>query len=268
MAKPLLPQWAQVPTPVIGMVHLLALPGAPRFGGDPGQIERAMLRDAEALIEGGVHGLMLENFGDVPFYPGRVPAAVVSHITVMALKLRQRWPDLPLGINLLRNDGRGALAIAHAVGAQFIRVNVLCGARVTDQGIIRGIAHQLLRDRAAWQADVRIFADVNVKHSAPLGDRPSHQEVDDVIHRGLADAVIVTGSGTGQTVDHAELSATNGAAGDTPVIMGSGVTADSAASYAGIADAFIIGTAFKHDGVSSAPVDRQRVQTFMRRLSQ
>ena len=248
------------------MVHLLALPGAPRFGGDLDQIERTMLNDAEALIEGGVHGLLLENFGDVPFYPGRVPPAVVSHMTAMALKLRQRWADLPLGINLLRNDGCAALGVAHAVGAQFVRVNVLSGARITDQGIVHGIAHTLLRDRAAWNADVRIFADVNVKHSASLGDASPQQEVADVIHRGLADAVIVTGSGTGHTVDHTELRVIKAATGDTPVIIGSGMTADSVAAYAGTADAFIVGTSLKHDGVSTAPVDRQRVQAFMQRL--
>src|SRR5262249_57030804 len=142
--------------------------------------------------------LLIENFGDVPFYPGRVPAHVVAQMSVLAADVRRAQPALPLGINVLRNDGRSALAVAHAVGASFIRVNVLCGARVTDQGLIQGIAHELLRARAAWQATgIKIFADVDVKHSAALAAVALPDEVRDTIERGLADAVIGSGGGAG-----------------------------------------------------------------------
>ena len=117
------------------------------------QIRDSLLRDAETLTEGGVHGLMMENFGDVPFYPDRVPAHVIAQMTMLACKVREAI-DLPLGINVLRNDGRGALAVAQASGASFIRVNVLCGARVADQGLIQGIAHDLLRERAILSATI------------------------------------------------------------------------------------------------------------------
>ncbi len=109
------------------------------YGGSLSTIRDLLLRDADLLAEGGVHGLMMENFGDVPFFPGRVPTHVAAHMTALAFEVRRRI-DLPLGINVLRNDGVTALAVAHASGASFIRVNVLCGARVTDQGIIQGIA--------------------------------------------------------------------------------------------------------------------------------
>src|SRR5688572_15960015 len=178
----LLPEWSACPRPVIGMLHLPPLPGSPRYAGDPDAITAAVLRDAEALADGGVHGLMLENFGDVPFYPGRVPVHVVARMTTLALEVKRHFPQLPLGVNVLRNDGLSALAVAHAAGADFIRVNVLCGARVADQGIIQGIAHDLLRDRAALGATgVRILADVDVKHSSPLGAA-----------RGIADEVADT----------------------------------------------------------------------------
>src|SRR5690348_4264415 len=171
MAQPLFGQWKDISKPVIGMIHLLPLPGSARYAGSVEAIRAAMLRDAEALTRGGVHGLMLENFGDLPFFPGRVPPHVVAQMAALAAELR-RNSNLPLGINVLRNDGCSAMAIAHAAGAQFVRVNVLCGARVADQGIIQGIAHDLLRERAMLRADVRIFADVDVKHSAPLASRP------------------------------------------------------------------------------------------------
>lgn len=268
MATPPVPAWSSIPKPVIGMLHLLPLPGSPRFGGEMEAVLERVLCDAEALVEGGVHGLILENFGDAPFYPRRVPPEVVAHMTRLAIEVHQRFA-VPLGVNVLRNDGRSALAIAQAAGADFIRVNVLCGARVTDQGIIQGIAHELLRDRALLGAErVRIFTDVNVKHSAPLGPaRPIEDEVAETIERGGADAVVVSGSGTGQATDVEEVRRAKAAAGDTPLFVGSGVTPETIAAYLPHADGFIVGTALKRGGVVTRPVDPARVKTLLERLA-
>lgn len=248
------------------MLHLPALPGSPRFDGDHSSICELLLRDADALSAGGVHGLMMENFGDVPFHPARVPVHVATHMTALAYEVRRRF-DLPLGINVLRNDGRSALAVAHAVGAEFIRVNVLCGARVTDQGVIEGIAHDLLRDRAALRAtDIRIFADVDVKHSAPLAERPISDEVDDTIERGLTDALVVSGAGTGKPTDIAKVKAVKAAARETPVFIGSGITAETVLSFESHADGFIVGSAFKRDGAATNAVDVNRVKSLVNRL--
>jgi len=268
MATPLLSAWSSIPKPLIGMLHLLPLPGAPRFGGNPAAVAEYLLRDAEALAEGGVQGLIIENFGDAPFHPQRVPPEVVAHMTRLAIEVRERF-DVPLGVNVLRNDGRSALAIAQAVGADFIRVNVLCGARVTDQGIIQGSAHKLLRDRALLGAkQVKILADVNVKHSAPLGPaRPIEDEVAETIERGGADAVIVSGSGTGQATDVEEIRRAKAAAGNTPVFVGSGVTPETIAAYLPHADGFIVGTALKRDGVTTNPVDLARIKDLLRQLA-
>src|SRR5256885_841159 len=182
------PAWKSGTKIVIGMLHLPALPGAPMYSQSVASIREGLIRDAQILAEGGVHGLMMENFGDVPFYPDRVPAHVIAQMTALACEVRRKV-DLPLGINVLRNDGRGALAVAHACGASFIRVNVLCGARVADQGLIQGIAHELLRERALLDAaSIKIFADVDVKHSVALAERALEDEVDDLIKRALADA--------------------------------------------------------------------------------
>src|SRR5213593_2473875 len=112
--------WTAAAQPVIGVLHAPPLPGSPRYGGDFRGIVDAVLQDAEALADGGVHALLLENFGDAPFFPRRVPAATVAHMTALAAEVRswleRRQLDLPLGINVLRNDGRAALAVAHAAG--------------------------------------------------------------------------------------------------------------------------------------------------------
>lgn len=254
------------PKPVIGMLHAPALPGAPQHAGRQQAILDRVLADAEALVRGGVHGLMLENFGDSPFFPGRVPPTVIAHLTWLAVEVRRRF-GLPLGVNVLRNDGCAALAVALAAGAQFIRVNVLCGARVADQGILHGIAHDLLRDRAALGAGhIRIFADVAVKHSAPLGDeRAVEDEVADLLHRGGADGLIVSGPGTGKPTDIERLRRVKAAAGRAAVFVGSGVTAETIGTLAEYSDGFIVGTSLKVGGAPQSRVDPGRVRTLMQR---
>ncbi len=267
MSRPLLAQWADRPLPVIGMLHLPPLPGAPRFDGDRAGIRERLLADADALASGGVDGLMMENFGDAPFHPGPLPAHVVAEMTALACAVRAR-SDLPLGINCLRNDALAALAVAHAVGGAFIRVNVLCGARVTDQGIIEGQADRLMRERARLGATaIRVFADVDVKHSAPLGSpRPLGDEVADLVARGGADAVIVSGQGTGQATDPDQLDVVRDAAGDVPVLIGSGVAAATVATWLGRADGVIVGSSLKRDGDPHAAVDPARVRALVERL--
>ncbi|MBC8107549.1 MAG: BtpA/SgcQ family protein [Anaerolineae bacterium] len=263
----LLAEWKNTRTPVIGMLHLLPLPGSPLFDGNANRIRDSLLRDADSLAEGGVDGLMIENFGDVPFFPGRAPSHVVAQITALAALVRQRVPNIPLGINVLRNDGQSALAIAHAVGASYIRVNVLCGARVTDQGVIQGTAHDLLRERAMLdpKRSIKIFADVDVKHSAPLARRDLADEVDDTLERGLADALIVSGAGTGKATDPSQVASVKKSAGDAPVFIGSGVSVNTISSYLPHCDGVIVGTSLKRDGVASNEVDVTRVRELMKR---
>jgi len=263
----LLEVWKNVRKPVIGMLHLAALPGSPLYGGSLSSVREAVLRDARLLAEGGVNGLMIENFGDTPFFPGRVPAHVVAHLTAIAAEVRRVVPNIPLGINVLRNDGLSALAVAHAVGADYIRVNVLCGARVADQGLLQGIAHDLLRLRAELKAEaIKIFADVDVKHSAPLAARPIADEVDDTLHRGMADALIVSGAGTGKPTDPEKVKLVKLAAKGAPVFLGSGVTPQTLPALLPHADGFIVGTYFKEDGIASNAVDPQRVRDLMSKV--
>src|SRR5688572_28536325 len=208
------------------MVHLAPLPGSPKDDGDWPAVLESARRDAQALTTGGADADMVENFNDVPFFKTRVPRVTVAAMTAAALAVRSAAGDLPVGVNILRNDGRAALAVAMAAQCQFIRVNVLSGARVTDQGVIEGIAAGLLRDRALGGDTISIWADVDVKHSAALAQRTLDDEVADILERGGADALIVSGSGTGHPTDAGKLACVKEAAGYVPVLVGSGVTPD------------------------------------------
>ncbi len=257
-----LPELFQVSKPVIGMLHVPALPGSPAHAKSFGEICHWVLADGAALAENGVHGLLLENFGDAPFYPRRVPPHTVAFLAVLGREVKAKFA-LPLGINVLRNDAGSALAIATAVEAVFLRVNVYTGARLTDQGIIQGQAHRLLRYRKLLESRVRVFADVAVKHSAPLGTRDLGEEVEDTVSRGLADAIIVSGSATGRPGNLEDLAIAKQAARATPVLAGSGVSLANVEEVLTIADGVIVGSAFKKDGQVDNPVDGSRVREFM-----
>ncbi len=251
---------------VIGMVHLRALPGSPRFGGSLKEILDAARYDTAALAAGGVDAIMVENFFDAPFFPGAVGPQTVAALTAAAIAVRDEAP-LPIGINVLRNDGRAALAIAAATGAAFIRVNVLCGARLADQGILHGMAHDLMRDRVLLSAQaIKVMADVDVKHSVPLAARSLEDEVEDTFERGMADAIIVSGTATGKATNPDKVRDARRWARSRPVLVGSGVTADSVRDYAGLADGLIVGSWLKRDGVAANPVDVRRVKELMSAL--
>ncbi len=230
-------------TALVGMVHLDALPGSPGFEGDLDAVCAHAEADARALVEAGFEALMVENFHDAPFYKDHLPPETVAALTRCALAVGAAAPGLPLGINALRNDGLAALGIAAAVGARFIRVNVLCGAMVTDQGIIEGCAAALQRMRMVVGREVAVWADVAVKHASPLAALDPVQAARDLVYRGRADALIVSGTGTGQPTSPDQVRAVRAAVPGVAVLVGSGTTAANLASLE--ADAVIVGTALK-----------------------
>jgi uncharacterized protein len=236
------------PRAVFGMVHLGPLPGAPLFTSLDAVLDLA-LRDARAIAAGGADGFVVENFGDKPFTRGRVEAETIAAMTRVVAEIA-REVRIPFGVNVLRNDALSALGIAAATGAAFIRVNIHTGAMVTDQGIIEGDAYLTLRRRAAIAPDVLLFADHLVKHATPLGESSAK----DLRLRGLADALIVTGSETGAAADPSRIAEVRETV-DAPILVGSGLTAENAPRFAH-ADGAIVGTSVKTGGA----VDAARVE--------
>ncbi len=243
------------------MVHLRPLPGTPGYGGLLQAVFDAALADAESLIVGGVDAVMIENYGDVPFRKTGAEPHTIAAMAMIASAVRALG-EVPIGINVLRNDPVAALGIAQAVGAAMIRVNVHTGAMLTDQGVIEGNARATLAYRSLIGCTARIMADVHVKHAAPLAPVPIETAAADAAERGLADALIVTGARTGSGCDLDELARVRQAV-RVPVIAGSGVSAGTVADILAVADGAIVGSWFKRDGDISAPVDRERVARLM-----
>jgi membrane complex biogenesis BtpA family protein len=178
--------------------------------------------------------------------------------------LVQEKTSLPLGINVLRSDALSAVAVAAAVGARFIRVNVHIGAAATDQGIIQGNARETLLAIRSLAPGLRVFADVFVKHAKPLGSANIEQAAVELVERGKAAAVIVTGDMTGSPGSPEELARVRAAVPETPVIAGSGVTAESVADVLGRCDGVIVGSCIMEGGRAARPIDPERAATFVR----
>lgn len=249
-------------TPIIGVVHLLPLPTSPRWGGSLKAVIDRAEQEATALASGGVNGIIVENFFDAPFTKNQVDPAVVSAMTVVVQRI-QNMVTLPIGINVLRNDAKSAMAIASCVKAQFIRVNVLTGVMATDQGLIEGEAHQLLRYRRELGSDVKIFADVLVKHARPLSSPNLTVAVQDTIERGLADAVILSGWATGSPPNQEDLELATQAAAGTPVFVGSGASWENVATLLQAADGVIVSSSLKRHGRREQTIDPIRVSQFV-----
>ena len=251
--------------PAIGVVHLLPLPTSARWQGDLQAVIARAEQEATALAAGGVHGLIVENFFDAPFPKSQVDPVVVSAMTLVVQRLQQ-LVALPIGINVLRNDARSALAIATCTEASFIRVNVLTGVMATDQGLIEGEAHEILRYRRELGSDVKILADVLVKHARPLGEPNLASVVKDTIHRSLADGVILSGWATGQPPSVEDLDLASAAAGDTPIFIGSGASIDNIAQLIRAADGVIVSSSLKRKGQIEQSIDPIRVREFVTAL--
>lgn len=236
----------------------MPLPTSPRWGGSLKAVIDRAEQEATALAAGGVDGIIVENFFDAPFTKDRVDPAVVSAMTLIVQRLMQ-LVTLPFGINVLRNDAHSALAIATCVKAQFIRVNVLTGVMATDQGIIEGQAHSLLRYRRELGSDVKILADVLVKHARPLGSPNLTTAVQDTIERGLADAVILSGWSTGSPPSLEDLELARAAAVETPVFIGSGANWENVSTLMQAADGVIVSSSLKRRGRREQPIDPIRV---------
>ncbi len=247
---------------LVGMIHLLPLPGSPGTAASLQETAARAVEDARMLAAAGFDALVMENFGDAPFRATRVEPHTVAAMTVVGRAVREAVA-LPLGINVLRNDPLAALAVAVACGAAFIRVNVHVGVYATDQGMIEGRADETLRYRRQLGVDVAIFADVHVKHAQPLSAPDIAEAAEETAYRGRADGLIVSGSATGKPTSLDDLCRVRSAVPDRPLLVGSGATLQTVRSLLDVADAVIVGTAVKLDGCTTAPVDPARAAAFV-----
>ncbi len=243
---------------IIGVVHLKPLPGEPLNTLSLDEILECALKDSKALEDGGVDAIIVENFGDKPFLKNVEPHTV-AFMTYIANEIKKEI-SIPIGINVLRNDAKSALAIATAVKADFIRVNVHVGVYISPEGILEGKAHETLRYKKILNSNVKIFADVHVKHAYPLGFSIEDISIE-TVERGLADAIIITGKRTGIETPINDIKKVKDYV-NVPVFAGSGVNIDNVRKILEIADGVIVGTFFKNE---KGEIDVNKVRALVKR---
>lgn len=246
--------------PIVAVIHVGALPGTPASALTVDALIELAVREAAAYRDGGVDGLMVENMHDVPYLRGGVGPEVVAAMAVVARAVKTE-AGLPVGVQILAGANVEALAVAHAAGLDYVRVEAFAFAHVADEGLIQSSAAELLRFRRRIGAErVRVWADVKKKHSAhaitadvPLGETCAAVE----FMRG--DAVIVTGSATGEPPRATDVEEAKSHC-RIPVLLGSGVTPENVAEFYDAADGFIVGSYFKEHGLWSNTVEPARVE--------
>jgi len=254
----------------IGVIHLAPLPFSPSRISQPivsvvNEVGRRAIEEAKILERAGFDALIIENFGDSPFFKSRVPRITIASMAIIAAAVKGSV-KVPVGINVLRNDSRTALAIAAASGCDFIRVNILSGVTATDQGVIEGQASILLRERAILGAEnVKIYADVDVKHGKSISSMSLEDAVDEAVNRAGADAVIVTGTGTGKETNQSDFKRILNAAKSlsVPVFVGSGVTVENISDFKYPSSGIIVGSALRVGGKAGAKLDPKRTKSFI-----
>jgi uncharacterized protein len=252
--------------PVIGVIHVGALPGAPRGSQSVAELVREARTEARVYREGGVDGVIIENMHDVPYLKGEVGPEIVAAMTAIGREVKAEC-GLPIGIQILAGANIEAMAVAHAAGLDFIRAEGYAYAHVADEGLIEASAAKLLRYRKMIGAErVQVWTDVKKKHSAHAitADVSLGQTAETVEFMG-ADCVIVTGSVTGEAPQVADVREAKTHC-HLPVFLGSGISESNIDKFYNEADGFIIGTYFKVDGQWSNTVDPTRVRQFINKL--
>ena len=222
--------------------------------------------DVNSLVFGGVDGLIIENFGDVPFTKDNVSKRTIASFTKVVENIEYDR-EIKVGINVLRNDGIAALSIAEATNADFVRINVLNNVMMyTDQGIIEGKAHEIAEFKNTLNKEIDIYADVFVKHAVPPEGSKIENHTEELIERAGADVVIVTGDGTGHQIDIEDLSKVRDIVPQGRLAIGSGVNEENIEDYVGLADILIVGTSFRVDHDVSKRVDQRSVEQLIQKI--
>lgn len=248
---------------LIGMVHLLPLPGTPAYSAEIGEIISLAVEEAKLYQELGLDAIIIENMHDIPYLNRNVGPEIVSSFTAVACAIR-REVTLPIGIQILAGANKPAIAVAQASGLDFIRAEGYVFGHLADEGYMDSDAGEILRYRRAIGAEsIAVFTDIKKKHSShALTADISIGETASAAEFFRADGVIVTGSSTGKEADHEELREVRRATG-LPVLIGSGLTPENIAGYRALADGFIVGSYFKQGGIWSHPIDPERVRRFV-----
>jgi membrane complex biogenesis BtpA family protein len=250
-----------VPKPLIGVVHLLALPGSPAFDREAGMrpIVEAARHDALVCQEAGVDAILFCNEGDLPY---RVEVSM-EQATAMSAVVGEIETELerPIGIDMLW-DPFATLAVGRSVGARFVR-EVFIGVYESDMGQLRPDPGAAFSYRHAIGADeIAVFTNLTPEFASPLGTRTVADRAQGARFFGC-EAALISGPRAGSAFRFADLEEAKAACPDLPVLANTGVRHDTAERILETADGIIVGTALKVDGRTENRVDLERARSMV-----
>lgn len=258
----------EIHKPIIGMIHVGALPGTPDYGDDVKSIIAKAKKEAEIYKEFGIDSVIIENMHDVPYLKKGVGPEITSLMSVIGYEIKSSF-SFPCGMQILAGANKAAIAAAHSAGLDFVRVEGFVYAHVADEGIMESDAGELLRYRKVIGAEnVLIFTDVKKKHSSH--SITSDVDIVETAHTAeffKSDGVVLTGISTGKETDINEVKRVKDNV-NIPILIGSGLTIDNIENYFSFADGFIVGSHFKKDAYWKNDIDVKRVQKFMNKLTE
>lgn len=229
---------------VIAALHLPPFPASQHPAAQTvDQILTVALKDTEKAVKAGVPALYIQDLGDFPIAPTPQPHTVAI-LSVVGAAIRYEFPDLTLGVCMMSHAAKEPLAIAQAIGAQFVRIKVFVGTMVKAEGLIEGCAYEAIQYRSHIKADdIDILADVYDRTGQPLGRLPLVDEARQASVFGRADGLILTGLSFEESLEM--LRSVRAANFNVPLLLGGGATAENIAEVLKIADGVIVSSAFK-----------------------
>lgn len=247
--------------PVIGMVHLLALPGSYKYDGNLENVYLKAKYDLDELVKGGIDGVIVENFNDVPYTTKNKLVTIIAFTHILTrLKLEY---DIPMGINVQFNDYEAEWLIGYCSNIDFIRVEVFAENRVGPNGVMLACGPELMRLKNTYPKDIAILCDIGVKHTFALVDQPIDFTINSLIDSGV-DGLICTGLETGKSPSLEEVKNIKSVSKGFPLFVGSGVNKDTVMDYLSICDGVIVGSSLKVNGNVYNPVDYSKVENFIK----
>jgi membrane complex biogenesis BtpA family protein len=252
--------------PVIGMIHLDALPGTPKHKGNVQDIFLKAMRESETYIEAGIDSIVIENMHDVPYLKRDIGHEISTVMSIIGYEIKKRT-EIPVGIQILAGANKAAMAVAKSAGLDFIRAEGYVYGHLADEGLMESDAGELMRYRKAINAeDILILSDIKKKHSShAITQDISIEKTAQSAEFFLSDGIIMTGGLTGDPVNIDELKSVK-VISSLPIIIGSGISLDNVNDYFQICDGFIVGSYFKEKGNWQNSVDKKRVTKFIQKI--
>lgn len=253
--------------PIIGMVHIHALPGTPSYKGNVTNIIENAVNEAKIYLEAGIDSIIIENMHDVPYLNKKVGPEISTIMSIIGYEIKHKT-KLPVGIQILAGANNEAIAAANSAGLDFIRAEGFVFGHFADEGLINADAGELLRYRKMIDADnLLIFTDIKKKHSShSITSDVTIEETAKAAEFFMSDGLIITGTSTGKEADLDQVKSVKKAT-KLPLLIGSGITEKNLESYFPFCDAMIIGSYFKKNGDWKNSVDDLRVKSFMKKVT-